>query len=194
MRLASWHRARRDLGLRSFWQVEIGRYVLLGITSSLIAYPVYEPESLPLERIHWTCLREEHLVEIRRAFVGLNSKQRVLLFCHDPTALPFLWREEEVRRRLPQLEHTVIGHLHSNFIFWKGRLLAGMPRINFMGNSIRRMSAALNEARYWKPFRVILCPAIAGIELLNDGGFLEAHLDQDASSPARFHFRSWIPR
>jgi hypothetical protein len=190
MRLTSWHRVRCDLDLQPFWQIEVGRYILLGITSSLIAYPVYEPESLPLERAEWSSLRQGHLAEIRRAFGRLSPHQRVLLFCHDPTALPFLWREEEVRKKLHQVEHTVIGHLHSNFILWKSRLLAGMPRITCMGHSVRRMSAALNEARCWRHFRVILCPAIAGIELLHDGGYLEADIDQDAACPARFRLRS----
>jgi hypothetical protein len=111
-----------------------------------------------------------------------------LLFCHDPTALPFLWREEAVRRRLPQIEQTIVGHLHSNLILWKARLLAGMPSIRFLGHSVKRMSMALREARYWKPFRVRLCPALAGIELLKDGGFLTAELDADAHCPARFQF------
>ncbi len=47
MRLASWHRARQDLGLRPFWQLEIGRYVLVGFTSTLAALPVFETEMLP---------------------------------------------------------------------------------------------------------------------------------------------------
>src|SRR5215470_16438090 len=36
MRLASWHSARSCLGLRPFWQLSIGRYVLMGIVSSLV--------------------------------------------------------------------------------------------------------------------------------------------------------------
>src|SRR6266446_2707056 len=40
MRVASWHRARQDLGLEPFWRLEIGRFVLMGVTSSLIALPV----------------------------------------------------------------------------------------------------------------------------------------------------------
>ncbi len=130
---------------------------------------------------------------LRAAFAALEPRQRVLLFCHDPTALPFLWRDELVRSELPQIEQTIIGHLHSNLIFWKSKLLAGMPVIRFMGHGVRRMSGALNEARHWKPFHVRLCPSLAGIELLKDGGYLTAKLDPDARQPALFQFHP-LPR
>ena len=193
MRLASWRRARQDLGLEPFWQFCIGRYVLLGVVSSLIALPVFEPDTLPNERAEWQRLREQHLAEIRRAFVSLNREQRVLLFCHDPTALPFLWREEEIRARLSQIEQTVIGHLHSSLFLWKSRILAGMPRINFLGHTPKRFTAALHEARYWRPFKVRLCPALGGIELLKDGGYYIAELSSDEDTPARFVFHA-LPR
>lgn len=193
MRLASYHRAREELNLAPFWQMELGRYLLIGITSSLVALPTFEPETLPEERPDWWRLREEHLSEIRKAFGAVRSEQRILLFCHDPTALPYLWREEMVRNRLSQVEQTVIGHLHSKLIFYKSRVLAGMPAIGFMGNSVRRMSTALREARHWKPFRVRLCPSLSGVELLKDGGFYTVELDPDASRPAVFHWHG-IPR
>ena len=193
MRLASWRRTREDLGLAPFWQIEIGRYVLMGFVSSLVALPVFEAEMLPAERPEWERLREEHLGEIRRAFAALQPGQRVLLFCHDPTALPFLWREEVVRARVPQIEQTVIGHLHSNLVLWKSRLLAGMPPIRFLGHTVERLSTALSEARQWRPFHVRLCPALAGIELLKDGGYLTAELDPEGRQPAHFRFH-WLHR
>ena len=42
------------------------------------------PEEIPA----WRELRAEHIDEITRAFRRLDAHQRVLLFCHDPTALP----------------------------------------------------------------------------------------------------------
>jgi hypothetical protein len=188
MRLASFQRAREELLLAPFWKFELGSYVLIGVTSSLVALPVFEADTLPEERAGWQKLRELHLAEIRSAFTQIKSDQRVLLFCHDPTALPFLWREEAVRSQLPRLEQTIIGHLHSNLILWKSRLLAGMPAIQFLGPSARRMSTALNEAQHWKSFHVRLCPALSGIELLKDGGFLKVTLDLDGRTPARFQF------
>jgi hypothetical protein len=188
MRLASWHRACRDLALQPFWSVELGSYVLIGVTSSLVALPVYEHDTLEAELPEWRRLREQHLADIRDRFNALQAGQHVLLFCHDPTALPFLWREEAVRARLPQIENTIIGHLHTNLVLFKSRILAGMPPITFMGHTARRMTAALSEARRWRPFRVRLCPSLAGVELLKDGGFCTAELDLSGRQPAQFQF------
>jgi hypothetical protein len=188
MRLASWERLGQEPGLPPFWKLEIGNYVLLGIVSSLVALPIFEADTLPAERPKWQQLRDEHMALIRETFEALGPEQRVLLFCHDPTALPFLWREEAVRVKLPQLEQTIIGHLHSRLILWKSGWLAGMPKIGFLGHTAKRLSAALNEAQFWRPFHVRLCPAIAGIQLLKDGGYLSADLDLEAKRPATFQF------
>ncbi len=186
LRLASWRRAHAELGLQGFWRRDFGRYVLLGVTSTLVELPVFEPDMLPEEREEWYRLRGEHLARIREAFAGLDASQRVVLFCHDPTALPFLARESTVRERLAQIELTVIGHLHSNLILWKGRLLSGMPRISFLGSSIRRMSGALHEARQWRPFHVRLCPALAGIQVQRGGGWCSLELDPSGETPLKF--------
>ena len=188
MRVASWRRAREELGLEPFWQVTLGNYVLMGVVSSLLALPVFAADARREELPEWERLREEHLGNIRHAFAGLKPEQRVLLFCHDPTALPFLGAEPEVRAKLGQIEQTIIGHLHSNLILWKSRLLAGMPPIRFLGHTALRMSSALRRARLWRPFHVRLCPSLAGVELLKDGGYLTVELDASAVRPARFQF------
>ena len=190
MRLKSWRRATEELAIEPFWRFELGKYVLIGVASSVVALPAFKAEALPSELAEWEQLRAGLLEEIRRAFEQLEPQQRVILFCHDPTALPFLASEEAVRRRLPQLEHTIIGHLHTNLVLWKSRLLAGMPRITFLGHTAKKLSAALREARHWKAFNVRLCPAIAGVELLKDGGYLTAALDETGSEPARISFHS----
>jgi hypothetical protein len=192
MRLASFLRVGSELGLEPFWQLDVGRYALFGVASPLIALPVFEPDTLPEERKEWERLRELHLAAVRTAFKELAPDRRILLFCHDPTALPFLLREEAVRARLPQIEQTVIGHLHSPLIFWKSRLLAGMPVIPF-GHSVRRMTRALREGRCWKNFHVRLCPSLAGLEFLKDGGYYTAELDPEARRPVEFEFHS-MPR
>ncbi len=188
LRLASWPRTTEGLGLRPFWRFEWGRYVFIGVTSTLLALPVYEREMLAEERADWEVLRAAHLEEIRAAFAGLSPHQRVLLFCHDPTALPFLARVPQVSDRFAQIEATVIGHLHSQLVLRTGRLLAGMPVIHFLGASGRRMSTGLNDAKLWRPFNVQLCPSLTGIQLLKDGGWLTAELDADARRPAKFQF------
>ena len=186
MRVASLQRAENELGIEPFWKLELGNYVLLGVVSSLIALPVFEHDTLPEELAEWKRLRETHLAKIRGAFASLQPAQRVILFCHDPTALPFLWQEEAVRAKLPQLEQTIIGHLHSPLILWKSRLIAGMPAIRYLGTTIRRSTTALQRARRWRQFHVRLCPSLAGIELLKDGGYLTVELDLTAQTPARF--------
>ena len=110
-----------------------------------------------------------------------------------PAALPFLWQEPAINRRVSQIEQTIIGHLHSNLVLWKSRLLAGLPRITFLGHTVTRLSTALGEARCWRAFRVRLCPALAGIELLKDGGFLTLDIDPEARQPALFQFHA-VPR
>ncbi len=184
-RLESYRRATERLAIRPFWTRECGDYLLMGIASSLVALSVYAPEILPEERAGWEDLRAAHLDEIRRAFRALHPRQRLLLFSHDPTALPFLAQEEAVRGRLGQIERTVIGHLHSGFILRLARRLAGMPYLGFLGNTVRRYSSALRRAHDWDPFRVLLCPSLTGIQLLKDGGFLRLQLDPEARQPLK---------
>jgi hypothetical protein len=186
MRLESWRRARNELQLEPLWRVQLGRYVLMGVASPLIILPRMTSEVLPDERAEWEALRARHMAEIREAFGGLPPEARVLLFCHDPTALSFLWREETVRSRLGQVDHTIIGHLHSNLIWRLSRVLAGMPVLRFVGHSAHRLSMALHDAKCWRHFNVRLCPSIAGIELLKDGGYLTLELDPEARLPSRF--------
>jgi hypothetical protein len=193
MRLASWTRATESLGLQPFWQLHIGNYVLMSVASPLIALPANQPDTLPEEWPQWLKLRAAHMAEICAAFDALKPEQRVILFCHDPTALPFLWREDSVRRRLPQIVQTIIGHLHTRLVLWKSRLLSGIPTVRFLGNSVRKFTSALHEAHHWWPFRVRLCPALSGIELLNDGGYYIVQIDPAAKLPARFVFHP-LPR
>lgn len=181
-RIASFERGRLELGLEPCWRREAGPWVLLGVVSTLVAMPVFEPETLEPERPRWRELREQHLLEIEDAFRSLAECQRVVLFCHDPTAIPFLWQQPAVRDRIGQVAMTVIGHLHTPLILWQSRLLAGMPTLRFLGNSVRRMSAALRQARHWKAFSVALCPSLTGCQLLKDGGFGSLRLATDGSS------------
>lgn len=193
LRLASYQRLRQEFGLEPFWRHDLGRWVCLGICSTLVALPVFAPETPPDERPHWEELRREHLAAIAAACRRTSPDQRLLLFCHDPTALPFLAEEPAVQSVLERLDTTIIGHLHTPLILKQSRLLAGMPRITFLGNAVRRFSTALRRARLWKPFRVRLCPSLTGCQLLKDGGFLTAELDPEGRTPAqwRLHPLPW---
>lgn len=193
MRLQSWKRGVEQLGVQPFWKLEIGHHLLLSCTSTLLALPVFASDVLPAERAVWEKLREEHFAEVRAAFAAVRPEQRIILFCHDPTAIPFLARDDVVQAKVPQIERTIIGHLHSNLYLRLSRMLSGMPAIKCFGHSIHRMSTALSEARYWKRFNVMLCPSLAGIELFKDGGYFTAEINIASSEPANFCFHP-LPR
>jgi hypothetical protein len=193
LHLGSYHRTTEGLALKRFWQIELGNYVLMGVTSSLLALAVLESEAQPEDIPAWRELRAQHIEEITRAFGGLDRHRRVLLFCHDPSALPYLAELPNVREKLPQIERTIIGHLHSDLILFNSRFLCGMPAINFLGHTPKRISSALRLARHWKPFNLFLCPSLAGIQLLKDGGYCSVQLDPAGKAPARFkkHRLAW---
>lgn len=179
VRLDSWKRSVEGLGIPGFWQEEMGQFVLLGVASTPIAFPVFQPEMLPAEVDEWRAIAVGLGERVREAFAGLGPGQRMVLFVHDPTALPFLAEIPEVRSRLDRIACTVVGHLHTPAVFGLGSLLAGMPSIPFLGNTVRRYSAALQRARVWRDFRTVLCPSPTGIQLLKDGGWLELGLCDD---------------
>jgi hypothetical protein len=193
LRLESFRRCRDGLKLKPFWRIERGAYVLIGVTSTLLALEALLPEGLEAERAGWLALRDEHLAAIDQAFRGLERGQRVILFCHDPTALPYLARLEAVRSSWGRIEQTVLGHLHSNFIFNTAQRLAGVPAVNFAGVTLRRITNALRRAEQWAPFKPILCPSPTGMEVFKDGGFLTVDLYPEDPRPLawRFHPIPW---
>jgi len=196
LRLVSFSRVTSELALEPFWQTRVGNYVFLGVTSTLLALELFEPEALPEELGQWRRLREHHLEEVRRAFAAVRDSERILLFCHDPSALSFLWREEGVRSKLRQVERTIVGHLHSKWVMRQARWLSGMPRITFLGHTPRRLSTALREARHWADFKILLCPSPAGLQLFKDGGYVTVRLDPSGTRPASFevHRFRWEQR
>ncbi|MFN0067752.1 MAG: metallophosphoesterase [Limisphaerales bacterium] len=191
LRLASHARATRELEIPEGWRVDVPGWSLVGVTSSLVALPVLEREALPEELGRWAELRAAHLAELDRQLTSLPPDARWLLFCHDPTALPFLLELPSVRAALPRLGATIIGHLHSELVLRPGRLLAGMPEIRFLGATARRLSGALRRAGDWAPFKVRLCPSPAGTQLLKDGGYLEIGLAPDHEPEIVRHRLPW---
>jgi hypothetical protein len=186
LRFESWKRLEPRLQIDPFWTLRLGGYVLMGVTSSLVAFPTYEPEALVEERAQWNAVRDEHMARIREGFAGLKGSDRVILFCHDPTALPYLVEDPMIAPNLHRIERTIIGHLHTPLVLWQSKLLAGIPRINCLGNAVRRMSGALNRAKHWRQLRVLLCPSLSGSELLKDGGFYTARIDPSLAEAATF--------
>jgi hypothetical protein len=176
LRLESWRVATEELLISPAWEYRIHDFVMVGVTSSLIALDAFRPEILPEEWADWNQLRTQHLDQIRQVFDRINSHERILLFCHDPTALPFLGQEEFFRRKFCQLNRTIIGHLHTPMVLWQARVLSGCPPIPYFGKGIHRITRALNRARAWRPFKVLLCPSLSGSQLLKDGGYYTVRL------------------
>lgn len=191
MRLASLAATRTVLKLPTSWRMELGRHVVIGMTSSLAAAPSLAGDQSPDEQAGWQDEHRQHMAEVNELFRGIQSHQRIILFCHDPTALPFLWESEIIRNLTPQFERTIIGHLHSNLIFRQARLMAGIPPIRFLGPTVTRNTQALNRARLWKPFKVQLCPSLAGMQILKDGGYLTMDLSDDGPLQTQFHALPW---
>lgn len=196
LRLESWERTLRGLEIPPLWTYRVGRYVLLSVTSSLLAFPIMESESLIEERQAWWELRRLHLLAIQTSLESLQPGDQWILFCHDPTALPFLLEEPSVRSRLPQLYQTWIGHLHSPLVLQFSHWLRGIPPLHGLGPTFLRISQALRKANAWRPFRVQLCPSLTGIQCRRDGGFFEVNLDPSGAYPPRsqFHPIAWPTR
>ena len=89
MQLASWRCATQQLGLQPFWKLAIGRYLLLGVASPLIALPANQADVPPADWPEWQLLREAHLAEIRAAFDALQPGQRVLCSVTTPRRCRF---------------------------------------------------------------------------------------------------------
>jgi hypothetical protein len=186
LRLRSFEVAQSDLKLEPIWTKRHGNYVLIGITSSLVAMPVFQRETLDDEREQWLEIAREHLAKITSAFESLRADDRVILFCHDPTALPYLAEVPAVRSRRSQIERTVIGHLHSPLILRQSNLLSWIPRITFCGPTVLRNTSALSRAKAWRAFNLLLCPSLPGVQLTKCGGFYEMNLDPSGRVPAEF--------
>lgn len=193
LRFDSYRVSERDLGIAGFWERDFGAYRFIGIASSAIAFPVLEAEALAEERPLWLAQRERLLEAFRESLGRLKPGQHVLLFCHDPTALPFLAEDPVIGTYAQRIEATIIGHLHSPLVFWKARMLAGLPPIPWFGATVLRMTKALRRARLWKPLKPRLCPALAGVELLKDGGWLTVDLDLTGDDPLKIT-RHRLPR
>ncbi|HEX7859731.1 MAG TPA: metallophosphoesterase [Verrucomicrobiae bacterium] len=188
LRLKSLELAQTELRLRPLWTKRFGNYVLIGITSTLAAMEIYARETLSSERPQWEELARQHLCGIDAIFNALASSDRVLLFCHDPTALPFLWQLESIRTRANQIERTIIGHLHSPIVLAQSRILSGLPKISFLGHAVQRMSTALSQAKDWKPFKVLLCPSLTGLQITKHGGYYQLQLDPTATASLTLQF------
>lgn len=187
-RLESWFRSVNELKLRPFWQVDFGCYVLIGVTSSLLALEGFESQLLPEERPAWNDLREAHICQVRDAFNEIPRDKRILLFVHEPAALNWMAREQAVQRRLGQIEQTFIGHLHFRSVFWVMGHMAAL-RLPLGSDAMRRYSHVREWNLLWRSFNVRLCPAL-GCQLLPLRGlYYQIVVDLSGRDPAIFQLQ-----
>jgi hypothetical protein len=173
IRLHSLRRGEENLGIQSFWHVEHEAHHLIGVNSSLLSLGLFLPEALGEEVDDWRRLREEHLARVIEVFEGMPSHARIILFCHDPSALAVLGALPEVRRRQSQILRTVVGHLHTPGLLALNRLVGRLPAPPSNAYPIARIvSEGARGARAWKAFHPVVCPSTFGVGNHIDGGVL----------------------
>ena len=171
IRLESLDRGEQ-LGLQSFWQLEVGDYMLIGVNSSLITLELYLPEALEQEKTTWHALRLQHLDHIRKTFAKLPDNTKVVLFCHDPAAITWLNKIPEVRAVRDRIRCTVIGHLHSPFLLKWTQWMRHLPILKTTYPIARIVSQGATGAKTWTSYRPVVCPSTYGIGNHVSGGVL----------------------
>jgi hypothetical protein len=164
-----------------------GDFHLIGINSSLFGLHLFLPEALEDEVPEWHRRRVEHTREVCEAFDGLPERARVLLFCHDPSALAVLRRFPSVQMRIHQIERTILGHLHTPALLALVKLLPKIPKVNPKYPVARIIAHSLRDARTWKMFNPILCPSTFGTGKHVSGGLLFVETTRGGELVARRH-------
>lgn len=172
IRLNSLDVGERQLQIPSFWHEVDEEFHLIGVNSSLFTLDLFLPEALTEEIPEWHRRRAEHIELVTRAFHELPTRGRVILFCHDPSALTALSQLPIIRRRLPQIELTVIGHLHSPTLLRLTRYAARFSRWKPRYPVARIVAHGLAGARYWNEFHPVVCPSTFGTGHHVAGGIL----------------------
>ncbi len=173
IRLSSLERGEKRLGIPSFWHEVDEDFHLIGVNSSLFTLDQFLPEALVHEIPEWERRRTRHHEEVSQAFSSLPARARVLLFCHDPSALHTLSHLPAVRERLGQVERTIIGHLHSPGLLQLARLLPRKPGAWRPRYPVARIIAhGLEGVQSWAQFRPVVCPSTFGTGHHIRGGLL----------------------
>ena len=178
IRLESLRRGEDILGIPSFWHEVDEDVHLIGVNSSLFTLDFFLPEALEAEVTEWKRRREEHIGHVSHAFDGLPDKARVLLFCHDPSALHALSQVPIVSKRMKQIELTVIGHLHSPTLLRMAKLVPRRKDWKPKYPVARIIARGLEGVKSWKQFHPVLCPSTFGTGHHLPGGLL--FIEKDA--------------
>ncbi len=187
IRLASMDVGEQRLGIRSFWHEQAGSFDLIGINSSLITLDHFLPEALTEEIPEWRRRREEHESRVTETFAALDTNARVILFCHDPSALGILAHNPAIRDKLPQIELTVLGHLHEPRLLSLIQRLPRLPDWTPRYPVARIIREGLRSADTWSLFNPIVCPSPFGTGHHLSGGLLYIEETADRKLVTRRH-------
>ncbi len=191
IRIASIERGERALGIPSFWHVTDEDFHLIGVNSSLFTLDLFLPEALEHEVPEWRQRRAEHIEHVSHAFDGLSRQARVVLFCHDPSALTMLAQIPVVKRRLAQIEMTVIGHLHSPTLLKLAKLAPATKNWKPKYPVARIIARGLEGVQAWAQFNPVVCPSTFGTGHHVRGGLLVVERDDAGALVAK---RIRLPR
>ncbi len=172
IRLDSLDLGERQLQIPSFWHEINGDVHLIGVNSSLFTLDLFLPEAIADEIPEWRRRRAAHIAQVIEAFDQLPARARVLLFCHDPSALTILGELPAIRRKLHQIEMTVIGHLHSPTLLRLARYAARLSGIKPRYPVARIVAKGIAGARQWTRFNPVVCPSTFGTGHHVAGGIL----------------------
>lgn len=173
IRINSLERGEKALGIPSFWHVVDEDYHLIGVNSSLCTLDLFLPEALTHEVPEWERRRAEHIELISHAFDGLPRHARVILFCHDPSALTALAQVPVVQRRLGHIELTVVGHYHNPGLLKLVKLAQRTTRNWNPRYPVARIIArGLQGMDVWRQFKPVVCPSTFGTGHHMAGGLL----------------------
>jgi hypothetical protein len=186
IRLESLELGEKKLGIPSFWHEIDDDIHLIGINSSLFTLDLFLPEALVDEIPEWRRRRDEHIAQVSHAFDGLPKNARVLLFCHDPSALAALSQVPVVIGRLSHIEMTVIGHLHAPGLLKLAKFVPTRAKKWRPKYPVARILAhSLEGVQSWKMFKPVACPSTFGAGHHMHGGVLFIEKDERGKLVAR---------
>lgn len=185
IRLNSLQIGEEHLQIPSFWHEQIDDIHLIGVNSSLFTLDLFLPEALAEEIPEWRRRRAQHVERVTHAFHALPARARVVLFCHDPSALAVLAGYPVIQRRLPQIELTVIGHLHSPTLLRLARYADRISRWKPRYPVARIVARGLEGVRHWHQFHPVVCPSTFGTGHHIAGGLLLIRLNRQGRIEAR---------
>lgn len=186
IRFKSLELGEQKLGIPSFWHEVDEDIHLIGVNSSLFTLDAFLPEALTHEIPQWEKRRAQHTEEVSEAFARLPNKARILLFCHDPSALQALSDIRSVKNRIQQIEMTVIGHLHAPSLLKLARLVPKGASVWKPKYPVARIIAhGLQGVASWRQFKPVVCPSTFGAGHHLRGGLL--FIEKDAKGKLVAH-------